>query len=184
MTALRREVHRTERHEFHLDPRAFDYKGQHYAMAVPLEVRALVTNTGKFLRADVTAHLQLRGACDRCLESVPFGLDVHYREEFLTPGQAERLGIEGDEDDDGEVRRVVYRGDVISLDDGFWQNVILALPLRCLCRPDCLGICPRCGTNFNIGRCMCMLGEVDPRLAPLQDLFGGDGHGSRSRARR
>ena len=41
---------------------------------------------------------------------------------------------------------------------------------KLLCRPDCKGICPRCGKNLNEGACSCRP-EIDPRLAVLGQLL-------------
>jgi uncharacterized protein len=35
------------------------------------------------------------------------------------------------------------------------QALHLALPMRIFCRPDCLGLCTRCGANKNAGACGC-----------------------------
>jgi uncharacterized protein len=35
------------------------------------------------------------------------------------------------------------------------QSLDLALPVKPLCRPDCRGLCPRCGKNLNEGPCAC-----------------------------
>ena len=48
------------------------------------------------------------------------------------------------------------------------EQVELALPMKPLCRPDCRGICRRCGANLNEWECACPRdAEADPRLAPL-----------------
>lgn len=33
--------------------------------------------------------------------------------------------------------------------------LILAIPMRHLCKPDCKGLCPTCGKNWNQGMCDC-----------------------------
>jgi len=57
------------------------------------------------------------------------------------------------------------------------EQILLAQPLKPVCRPDCAGLCQTCGGNRNRIKCACRRDEVDPRLAPLLDLkdrFGGD----------
>ncbi|MDD6168654.1 MAG: DUF177 domain-containing protein, partial [Lachnospiraceae bacterium] len=44
-------------------------------------------------------------------------------------------------------------------------------PAKVLCKPDCKGICPKCGTNLNLETCDCEQGELDPRMAAFQDVF-------------
>jgi uncharacterized protein len=42
--------------------------------------------------------------------------------------------------------------------------------MKPLCRDDCAGLCPQCGTNRNTGTCTCAAELEDPRLAPLRGL--------------
>jgi len=51
------------------------------------------------------------------------------------------------------------------------EEFILAIPLQPLCRPDCKGLCPQCGANWNEGPCDCPSEAVDPRWAGLADLL-------------
>ena len=46
------------------------------------------------------------------------------------------------------------------------QAMLLEIPTRSLCRPDCRGLCPRCGQNLNVVACGC--GPAEP--APLEAL--------------
>ncbi len=57
----------------------------------------------------------------------------------------------------------------IDLEPMIRDAVVLAMPYAPLCRPDCLGICERCGGNRNDGECTCAP-EVDERWAPLATL--------------
>jgi uncharacterized protein len=50
------------------------------------------------------------------------------------------------------------------------EEAILATPMGALCRPDCAGLCPQCGQNWNEGSCDCVQDDIDPRLAILRDL--------------
>jgi DUF177 domain-containing protein len=42
--------------------------------------------------------------------------------------------------------------------------------MKPLCRADCQGLCPVCGTNLNKGTCSCKREWEDPRLAALKKL--------------
>jgi uncharacterized protein len=50
--------------------------------------------------------------------------------------------------------------------------VLLSLPVRTLCKPDCMGLCPRCGANRNSQPCQCDVGPSDPRWEALAGLRG------------
>ena len=35
------------------------------------------------------------------------------------------------------------------------QEIILDYPVKFLCKPDCRGLCPKCGRDLNNGKCGC-----------------------------
>lgn len=51
------------------------------------------------------------------------------------------------------------------------QMVYLSMPMKALCREDCMGICPTCGVNLNVEKCNCENIDTDPRLEKLRDLL-------------
>jgi len=51
------------------------------------------------------------------------------------------------------------------------EDMLVSLPIRVLCRPDCKGLCSQCGKNWNEGPCDCQDEVLDPRLAGLADLL-------------
>ena len=50
------------------------------------------------------------------------------------------------------------------------ENILLAVPLAPLCRPDCPGLCPQCGADLQIDRCACSPSRSDDRWAVLDTL--------------
>ncbi len=169
VSALERDQGTVVEQVFLFPASGFDYQGDH--LQGPVAVRVRLTNNGRAIRAEVAARPTLACACDRCLEPVALAVEVSYVEEFLRPDQARAAGVDGESTDEGGIRKVVFRGDTVSLDEGFWQNLILALPMKHLCREDCRGLCPRCGQRRNRGGCTCVGDDVDPRLEALERLF-------------
>ena len=49
------------------------------------------------------------------------------------------------------------------------EQFYLAMPMKPLCRPDCRGLCPECGTNLNVTTCSCEPRWTDPRLTGLRE---------------
>jgi uncharacterized protein len=106
-------------------------------------------------------------SCARCAEefSAPYVRPFRF---VLAP----RAAADGD---DGRLRTEdlefsLYEGDQIDLAPLVAEQLILALPSRALCRDDCQGLCPNCGTNLNLHRCGCEQKARDPRLAVLHAL--------------
>lgn len=63
-----------------------------------------------------------------------------------------------------------YRGDQIDLAVVLTEQILLEVPMKPVCRPDCRGLCDQCGIDLNTGSCNCTRELVDPRLAALADI--------------
>jgi uncharacterized protein len=61
--------------------------------------------------------------------------------------------------------------ELIDMEDEIRQLLILNLPIRPLCRADCLGLCPKCGKNLNAGKCSCTAQLSSDRWEKLKDLL-------------
>jgi len=111
-------------------------------------------------------------ACSRCLSRYKEPVSISFEEEFVPAGPD---GADLEVQEDEESRRTVtpYSGDEIDLSEPVRENILLALPMKPLCREDCKGLCPRCGSDLNEGPCVCERTDeaVDPRLAVLKDLL-------------
>ena len=127
---------------------------------------------------DVVADIRLRGQyagrflvpCARCVEPVEIPLesefDLIFRPIGADAGAPER-SITAPETEIG-----YYQKDSLALEDVLREQVLLALPVRTLCKPDCKGLCPRCGANRNLQPCNCEVGPSDPRWEALAGLRG------------
>ena len=125
---------------------------------------------------EIVADIRLRGKfagrfevpCARCVEPVdiplaaefdlifrPAGADTESAERSITPVETE-IGY--------------YQRDSLLLEDVLREQVLLTLPVRTLCKPDCKGLCPRCGQNRNSQECSCDEGPADPRWEALSGL--------------
>jgi len=58
----------------------------------------------------------------------------------------------------------------LELAEAVREEVILSQSPFALCKPDCRGLCPRCGRNLNEESCQCSTEEPDPRWDPLRGL--------------
>ena len=48
--------------------------------------------------------------------------------------------------------------------------VLLSMPFSPLCKPDCAGLCPRCGGDRNLGECTCGPELADERWSVLNEI--------------
>jgi uncharacterized protein len=88
------------------------------------------------------AQAELAGECGRCLRAISEPLDVTFRELY-----AYEHSTTDETADDDEVGRM--QGDLIDLEPALRDAVVLDLPTNPLCRPDCRGLCPECGTPWD-----------------------------------
>jgi uncharacterized protein len=69
-----------------------------------------------------------------------------------------------------ELDTVFYTGDILETDDLLKDQLILNLPMKPLCSPDCKGLCPGCGADISTSACGCGESDVDPRFEILKKL--------------
>lgn len=60
--------------------------------------------------------------------------------------------------------------EIIDLTESVREDIIIALPLKPLCREACKGLCPRCGRDRNLERCSCPPPGGDARWGALEGL--------------
>jgi uncharacterized protein len=118
------------------------------------------------LRGSLSAGVELQ--CARCLEQVKQEIQRDF-ELLYRP-----LGADAGRDElsvtDAEAEIGYYQGAGILLEDVLREQVLLALPLKVTCVPDCKGLCPQCGKNLNQEQCSCSMAMEDPRWAALKEV--------------
>jgi uncharacterized protein len=62
-------------------------------------------------------------------------------------------------------------GEEIDLGAVLREQMILQIPIKPVCSEQCMGLCPECGQNLNLGSCSCLKSSIDPRLVKLKQLF-------------
>ena len=152
-----RSISRGARHfAFTFEPgwwQGFWQHDQVLGLDCPLEVNIEISKAGNkyVLYGNLKGGLQLR--CDRCLESYHNDLKANFRLILmLAPPDMDESELELSEED-LSVDFIV--GDEIDPGEIVREQVYLALPMKTLCKEDCSGLCPLCGTNLNMGRCEC-----------------------------
>ncbi|MCL6575954.1 DUF177 domain-containing protein [Kyrpidia sp.] len=132
---------------------------------VQVELEAREISPGVF-QVDGTLKTRVAYRCSRCLAEFWEPLETPFHERFVrlpTPAG------EWDQEDD----MTPIESDEVDLAPYVEQALILALPWRPLCRPQCRGLCPECGANLNEGPCGCSDRATDPRWEKLGELWKG-----------
>jgi len=106
--------------------------------------------------------------CARCLDPVQNKLaeqfDLLYRP----------LGVDATRDEvaisQADTEIGYYQGEGLLLEDVLKEQILLALPVKQLCRANCKGLCPQCGKNLNVESCDCIAALPDPRWSALENI--------------
>ena len=135
--------------------------GTCYPVSEPVCISATVRNTADVLVMKGQITTRIHGVCDRCAadftQDVEIPVDVVLVEELSNEDSEDEwvFPLEADTADLDEITRTVF---------------VLNLGSKLLCKPDCQGLCCRCGKNLNEGPCTCEK-ELDPRFAALRQLL-------------
>lgn len=117
-----------------------------------------------------TIDLVMVFPCDRCLETFELPERISFRVVFDLGGENPAPFAKEHECDKEEMDVEFLAGTSLDLGAILAQQVILALPLKRLCRPDCLGLCPGCGEDLNGGGCRCRVGDDSATFGILRQL--------------
>lgn len=112
-----------------------------------------------------TAAATAVGQCARCLIEVTEPVVAGIRELFAYPDSATAATTEED-----EIPLVL--DDRIDLEQVVRDEIVTALPMAPLCRPECRGLCVECGGRFDDLEPDHSHEILDPRWAALRDRFG------------
>ena len=118
----------------------------------------------------VRGHIKttLETECVKCLEKAAIHVDSDFDLVYLPEGVEPEGGDKEINDKDAEVG--FYQGNGLELQNVIEEFLILAVPMRPVCKEDCCGLCPVCGTNLNETECNCQPDELDPRWSALDGL--------------
>ena len=135
--------------------------GTCYPVSEPVLASGTVRNTAGVLVMQGEITTCIHGVCDRCAtdfsRDVKIPIDVVLVEELTNEDSEDEwvFPLEADSADLDEIVRTVF---------------VLNMDSKLLCKPECKGICFRCGKNLNEGPCTCQK-EIDPRFAALKQLL-------------
>ena len=153
--------------QFSMIGQSVEIAGEEYkaVQEVPIQITMSHASEGK-------AHVEGQGAvtyelhCDRCLEVVQHEIMLDFAVDVYAPGAVPE-GV----DTDDQIFMEGYQLNVKALVD---SEIMMQWPMKVLCKPDCKGICIKCGKNLNHGDCGCDTFVPDPRMAAIKDIFNAN----------
>jgi len=117
--------------EEELDPQDLELDTDQIKFKAPLKVYAKATKVTNSIRVEISLEGRMYLICGRCLGEFQRQLSQNLALNFIV--------------DKDEL--------FIDLDPEIRQEIILNYPWKVLCKPDCKGLCPRCGADLNKGQC-------------------------------
>ena len=127
----------------------------------PFVIQAYKTGKDK-VQIQCEGSVTLSIPCDRCLEPVEINID------FNVDDVIEFNKTESDEEQEEKDYIDGYNLDVDRL---IFGELLVSIPGKILCREDCKGLCPVCGTNLNVAECGCDRDVLDPRMSVFKDIL-------------
>ncbi len=149
-------------HQYHFDVSASEVGlGEQFA---DVHMDVVLDKTPNQIALNAAIHTAANFSCDRCTAPFSSKLDSSFRMHYIW----------NDEDagryDVAEVQVIPPGSTMIDITEDVRQTVLVAVPLKLLCREECLGLCPHCGKDLNEGPCACTPDEVDSRWEALRAL--------------
>lgn len=114
------------------------------------------------VKGHLTARLALE--CGRCLERFFLPVDQGM-ELFCLPHRPDDSSEDEEDLAERDIVVAYYRDGRLDLGEMIREQLFLSLPLSRVCRADCRGLCPTCGTNLNSAPCGCV-----PAQSPFSPL--------------
>jgi uncharacterized protein len=154
--------------DFKIAPEEIDLQTEGVKVTGEADVRGELSKNAAKTDVSGAVKVPLEVDCTRCLTPVRTLLDIRFDVDFVGRDMVPEARETHLESTDLDVD--VVEGNELDLTHLAREQILLNLPETILCREDCKGICPKCGSDLNAGNCNCSEDEIDPRWAALKDL--------------
>ncbi|MGH9340727.1 MAG: YceD family protein [Acidobacteriota bacterium] len=144
-------------------------KSDFIALRKPVRANFKVSISDDQLRVSGNLQAELDLSCARCSEAFPYSvqkkLELEYWPDPNVEHEGEEIALSYPDLTIG-----FYRDEKLDLSAVVAEQIVLEVPMKTVCRPDCKGLCDQCGANLNEVECDCEREVQDPRLTALADL--------------
>jgi len=152
------------------EPGKVDFSADNIRQIGVLDWAAFAERAGGEIRINGSLTMAVELMCSRCLDPARYDLGKSFDLFFR---QRDQLMFDEDEDielEERDTRTAFFTGTQLAIADILREQVLLALPMKALCRVDCKGLCATCGTNLNTGSCHCPKEQFSPHMDTLLEL--------------
>lgn len=144
--------------EYTFSKKSLDGSRENVEFTQPIFVKGIMKSLNDIILFDGYFDTEVLLTCSRCLEDFKYKLKVKVCEKFSN-------------NNIGDFDTTYIDDNNIDLDGIIISDIIMALPMKPLCKPDCKGLCQVCGTNLNYHQCSCKQDNSDSSLLKLKDFF-------------
>lgn len=107
---------------------------------------------GAMILTDGNLKTSVKLTCGLCLNEFDYDIDVLFR--VVYSPKPKKIGVEVELTKE-DLDIAYFSDEFINPSEEIRDAIILDIPFNPRCKANCLGLCPRCGTNLNIEKCSC-----------------------------
>lgn len=132
-------------------------------LSSPIIINGSIKKTDNQLALNARISSEVISECSRCLDDI----NVSVEEDVIV------YLVSQDSEIMEEYDTFVINGNNLDLKELALVEILDQIPLKLLCKDDCLGMCPQCGSNLNKDMCKCNESEdrIDARFDKLKELI-------------
>ena len=108
--------------------------------------------------------------CNRCLNPVDLSIEFKIEEQYFPSIDI----VSGLPLSTNPENYTIDKNNIIDLSEALNQYILMKMPMKILCKPECAGICPSCGKNLNESTCKCQDQIKNHRWSKLANLEKGE----------
>lgn len=163
--------------EFEETPKSFPVLSKMAAngeceFTTPINTALRVIQIDDMIEVEGAINASVRLPCGRCLKIFETALTSRFAVTYLHRDAGSRDDTDPQEVElsTEEMNLIYFKGQEINLKEAIQEQVIMAFPLRALCKKNCKGLCPKCGLDLNGGDCKCDRNSFGQKFAALKKL--------------
>ncbi len=138
-------------------------------LSEPVQADFVLTHKDQDLHIEGSVRTAIQYKCSRCLKEFARPLGLSYSLYYLPQPKGTRAEEEIElKYEDMDI--AYYDGIRLDVDLMVLEQIELSMPMKFVCREECLGLCYKCGADLNEGTCACKREETDSRLAALLEF--------------
>lgn len=112
----------------------------------PIELHLTLSRKNDRIVADFQYIIVGTARCERCLDDFTLRHQGEFTQQYF-------LFVAPADETDRPMRVLPDR--TIEIAEPLRQEILLSLPIRLICKEECLGLCSECGANLNKEECRC-----------------------------